>query len=302
MQSVQRRFSRVAVLMGGDSTEREVSLRSGAAIARGLRSLGYTVDEVDVVSTERLAVPREAEAVFVALHGTFGEDGGAQALLRAMQLPYTGSSPEACRRAFDKTLAREDMARAGVPVPAGRTLYAPVPECPLPLPVVVKPARQGSSVGCHRVCTADRWAEAYADAARHGGDVIVETFIPGRELTVGIVADEALPVVEIVAPDGDYNYRAKYTPGLTEYRAPAPLPESVAAGVRADALRAFAALKASDFGRADFRLAPDGRWYALELNSIPGFTETSLLPKAAAAAGISFPELCDRILNLASVR
>jgi len=288
--------------MGGTSDERPVSLKSGAAVANGWRAAGYDVAEADVVSEERLPIPAGTEAVFVALHGRFGEDGGAQALLRAMGMPYTGSGPESSRLAFDKTLARAALARAGVPIPEGLTLYADPGACPIPLPAVVKPARQGSSIGCGVVETPGAWAAAYAQAAAHGGDVVVETFIPGRELTVGIVDGEPLPVVEIVAPGGRYDYTAKYTPGVTRYLVPAPLPSAVAAGVRACALDVFRALGASDFGRADFRLDPEGRWYALELNSIPGFTETSLLPKAAAAAGIAFPDLCDRILNLASVR
>ncbi len=299
---MKKRFRRVAVLMGGTSAERAVSMKSGAAVARGLRAAGYEVAEVDVVSEDRLPIPAGTEAVFIALHGAFGEDGGAQSLLRAMGIPYTGSGPESCRLAFDKTLARDAMARAGVPIPEGVTIHADPGACPIPLPAVVKPARQGSSIGCSRVESPDAWAAAFAAAWAHGSDVVVERFIAGRELTVGIVAGEVLPVVEIVAPDDHFSYWAKYTPGVTQYRVPAPLPEPTAEGVRACARRVFEALGASDFGRADFRLAPDGSWFALELNTIPGFTETSLLPKAAAAAGLPFPELCDRILNLASVR
>lgn len=288
--------------MGGTSSERNVSLRSGAAVARGLRAAGYTATEVDVVTENSLPIPPGTEAVFVALHGTFGEDGGAQALLRAMGLPYTGSGPESCRLAFDKTLTRAALARAGLPVPEGLTLQSDPGASPLPLPVVVKPAREGSSIGCRLVKRADEWSPAFAAAAQHGGDVVVERFIAGRELTVGIVAGEALPVVEIIPPGEIFDYEAKYTAGMTRYAVPAPLPSATSAGLQACALQVFVTLGAADFGRVDFRLAEDGRWYALELNSIPGFTETSLLPKAAAAAGLSFPELCDRILNLAAVR
>lgn len=299
---MSKRFQKVAVLMGGTSSERNVSLRSGAAVARGLRVAGYTATEVDVVAEDSLPIPPDTEAVFVALHGTFGEDGGAQTLLRAMGLPYTGSGPESCRLAFDKTLTRAALARAGVPVPEGLTLQSDPGASPLPLPVVVKPAREGSSIGCRLVKRTDEWAAAFAAAAQHGGDVVVERFIAGRELTVGIVAGEALPVVEIIPPGEIFDYEAKYTAGVTRYAAPAPLPPATAAGLQACALRVFETLGAADFGRVDFRMDGDGRWYALELNSIPGFTETSLLPKAAAAAGFSFPELCDRILNLAAVR
>ncbi len=299
---MKRKFSRVAVLMGGTSAEREVSLRSGAAVARGLRAAGYDAVEVDVRETSDLPIPAGIEAVFVAMHGAFGEDGGVQTLLRERGLPYTGSGPESCERAFDKSRARAALAAAGVPIPKGVALRADPGACPLPLPVFVKPARQGSSIGCHRVDAPDQWAAAFADAARHGGDVVVEAYVPGRELTVGILAGAALPIVEIVAPGGCYGYQEKYTPGLTQYLVPAPLPADVATAIQRDAERVFAALDAATFGRVDFRLAPEGRWYVLELNSIPGFTETSLLPKAAAAAGIAFPDLCDRILNDAAVR
>ena len=197
---MNRRFRTVSVLMGGSSEERSVSMKSGAAVAKGLRAAGYDVTEVDVISEERLAIPAGTEAVFIALHGRFGEDGGVQALLREMRMPYTGSGPESSRQAFDKTLARAALARAGVPIPEGRPLYADPGACPIPLPAVVKPARQGSSIGCVVVESPGEWAAAYAKAAAHGGDVVVEAFIPGRELTVGIVGGEPLPVVEIVAP------------------------------------------------------------------------------------------------------
>jgi D-alanine-D-alanine ligase len=166
--------------------------------------------------------------------------------------------------------------------------------------VVVKPPCQGSTVGAHRVlCEAD-WAPATADALRFGDEALVETYIAGRELTVGIVGDEALPVIEIEAPDGWYDYAAKYTPGLTRYRVPAPLDAAVADRCRRLGLEAYRALGCRSMGRVDFRMDAQGGLYALELNNIPGFTETSLLPKAAQAAGIGFPALCDRILRLAA--
>jgi len=293
------RFKKVAVLMGGPSPEREVSLRSGAAVARGLRAAGYDVAEADPADGQLRLAP-DVEAVFIALHGAFGEDGAVQALLQQRGLPYTGAGAEASRVAFDKRRSKRVFAAQGIPTPA----YAVAQDagaCPLPLPVVVKPARQGSSLGLHRVFAAADWAPALADARRYDAAVLVEQFIAGRELTVGFVGADALPVVEIRAPDGLYDYRAKYTAGLTEYLVPAPLPAPLAAACQALAARVFAALDGRDLGRVDLRLTPAGELFVLELNTIPGFTETSLLPKAARAAGMEFPELCDRIMRRAAV-
>lgn len=291
-----KRFKQVAVLKGGWGSEREVSLRSGAAVARGLREAGYAVEEIDVVS-EALALPASVEAVFIALHGAFGEDGGVQAWLDARGLPYTGSGAASCRLAFDKHRTRDCLAAAGLPVAPGVVLTAPADAPPLPLPLVVKPCREGSSVGCHRVFEAAEWAPAVADALRFDREALVETYIPGRELTVGVLDEEPLPIVEIRPRGGYYDYQSKYTSGMTDYLVPAPLSGPDTARVQALALAVFRALGARGFGRVDVRMTPEGAPFVLELNSIPGFTETSLLPKAAAAAGIKFSALCDRILN-----
>jgi D-alanine-D-alanine ligase len=287
----------VAVLKGGVSQEREVSLRSGAAVARGLREGGYAVEEVDV-HEPRLDLPAGVEAVFIALHGAFGEDGGVQAALREAGLPYTGSDPEASRLAFDKHASKVRLQAAGVPTPAWE-LLGPGESRTLPLPVVVKPRRQGSSFGVHRVFRETDWPAALSDALGYGSSALVEVFVDGQELTVGLVGDEALPVIEIRAPQGDYDYRAKYTAGLTQYLAPAPLAEADARLARDTALATFRALGGRGLGRVDLRRNPAGEVFVLELNTIPGFTETSLLPKAAAAAGIGFSELCCRIMESA---
>lgn len=292
------RYQRVTVLSGGWSSEREVSLRSGAAVARGLLALGCAVETLDV-RAPGLSLPAGTEAVFIALHGRYGEDGGVQRELEALGVPYTGSGPDSCRRSFDKALTRAACRAAGLPVPEGVVLTGPADGSPLPLPVVVKPTREGSSVGCHRVMEAGAWPAAVRDALACHGEALVETFIPGRELTVGVVGDTVLPAVEICAPDGYYDYEAKYTAGRTRYLCPAPLEEGAAAELAILAAEVFRALDADGFARVDFRMTPEGRPFILELNSVPGFTETSLLPKAAAAAGIAFPELCGRILDRA---
>lgn len=282
--------------MGGFSSEREVSLRSGAAICKGLERAGYRVSACDVTSRS-WDLPAGADAVFIALHGAYGEDGELQAELEKRGIPYTGSDPEASRTAFDKLLTRQCLEQKGIPVAPGIVIDRLMDECPLPLPVVVKPPRQGSSVGVGRVFEASEWPAAQEAAARHDSQLLVEKFIRGRELTVGVLLGEALPAVEIVAPDGWYDYKSKYTSGASRYVVPAELGVAVAQRCRELALETFNVLGCRTFGRVDFRLGEDDSLYVLEMNTIPGFTETSLLPKAAAAIGIDFSELCDRIIS-----
>jgi D-alanine-D-alanine ligase len=294
-----RPYRNVGVLMGGPSAEREVSLRSGAAVAAGLRTAGYEAVEIDV-TTNDVSIPPGVEAVFIALHGRFGEDGTVQALLRDRGIPYTGSGPDASRLAFDKVVSKRIFFEEKIPTPPWEVLTRNQAYT-LPLPFVVKPARQGSSIGIHIVRSGAEWTAAFLDALSYDDQVMVESFIEGRELTVGVVGDEVLPILEIRAPAGFYSYDAKYTRGRTEYLVPAPVRPDEAAKCRDAAWRTFQALGCSGMGRVDLRLSPGGEPYVLELNSIPGFTETSLLPKAARAAGIEFPALCDRILRMASV-
>jgi D-alanine-D-alanine ligase len=287
-------------MRGGVSEEREISLASGRAVAQGLRQAGYEVEEVDVRG-RAVVLGDGVEAVFVALHGEYGEDGGAQAELERRGVPYTGSGPEASRAAFDKRISKRVFVENGIPTPEHEILGRGGRRS-LPLPVVVKPACQGSSIGVHAVRGEPEWEPAFSDSLSYGPEVIVERYVPGRELTVGVVGDAALPVVEIVAPQGWYGFDAKYTGGVTSYLVPAPLEPAVEAKCRDLGLRAFRALGCEGLGRVDMRLSPGGDIYVLELNSIPGFTQTSLLPKAAARAGIGFSELCDRIMGTASVK
>lgn len=293
------RFKKVAVLKGGVSSEREVSLKSGSAVAEGLRAAGYETAEVDV-RARVFDLPAGVEAVFVALHGEFGEDGGVQEFLSAKGVPYTGAGPESSRMAFDKILAKKRFVERGIPTPEFQT-----PETPagisLPLPVVVKPARQGSSIGVKVAREQRDLAPAFAAAAEFKEGVLVETFIPGRELTSGIVGRQVLPAVEIVAQDGQYDYAAKYLTGKTGYLVPAPLSVAQAETCGRLARAVFDALECRAFGRVDMRMNPDGEIFVLELNTIPGFTQTSLLPKAARAAGIAFPDLCASIMEMADL-
>lgn len=294
-----KRFHRVAVLKGGPSAERSISLLSGTAVARGLAQAGYAVTEIDITG-RTLDLPSGIEGVFVALHGEFGEDGQVQSLLEQRRIPYTGSGPAASRTSIDKRLSKAIFIKAGIPTAAYEVL-GPHGRRTLPLPVVVKPPCQGSTYGIHRVAAEAEWPAAFADALRYDGEVLVETFIPGRELTCGVVGDQVLPVTEIVAPDGWYDFAAKYEKGQSRHFCPAPLDETTTRQCQDIALRVFKALGCRGLGRVDFRLSPAGELFVLELNNIPGFTDTSLLPEAAQIAGIAFPDLCTRIMEMATL-
>jgi D-alanine-D-alanine ligase len=285
--------------MGGPSSERDVSLASGRAVAKGLREAGYGVTEVEIEG-RKLALPAGTEAVFIAMHGEYGEDGELQDELRRLGMPYTGSGPEASRAGMDKRISKRIFVERGIPTAAYEVLTDGQART-LPLPVVVKPPCGGSSIGCQTVTGEKDWPAAIRQASAHGDSVLVEAFVAGRELTAGVVGRTALPIVEIVAPGGEYSYAAKYTKGASRYLVPAPLPPSLASRCQATALRVFDALGCRHMGRVDMRLTPEGELVVLEMNSIPGFTETSLLPKAAAAAGIGFPALCARIMEMAEV-
>ncbi len=304
------RFKKVGVLLGGISDERDVSLRSGEAVGAGLQEAGYRVDLIDVREAAVEVAP-DVEAVFNALHGTFGEDGGLQEVLETMKVPYTGSGPVSSRLSFDKILSKEVMEDHGLPTPRWLALdrcqrpgdcasVAAAPEWGLPS--VIKPSGQGSSIGVMCVEKMEEWPLALERAFTYGERVLVEQYIPGRELTVGIVDGEVLPVVEIIPGAGSYDYEAKYTAGKTQYEVPAALDADVAERCRSLALRLYDALSCSSLGRVDFRLDRDGELYILELNSIPGFTQTSLLPKAAACAGYHFASLCRKIMETASLK
>lgn len=291
---------RIVVMAGGWSAEREVSLRSGAAAARALRGLGHEVIEFDPRG-EDWDLPDGTRAVFLALHGTYGEDGGVQARLEALGVPYTGCDANASRVAFDKALTKARCQAAGVRTPAGIVvdrLDASWPEG-VPGPWVVKPVCQGSSVGLVFLDSPEGWHRALATAFEHDRRVLVESRIVGRELTVGILDGAALPVVEVRPKCGVYDYGNKYTSGATEYTCPAELGSEVEGAVQRAALGAFAAVGGRDYGRVDVMVDGEGAAWVLEVNTLPGMTETSLLPKAAAAAGLGFPSLCERILEMA---
>ncbi|MBI5396284.1 MAG: D-alanine--D-alanine ligase [Verrucomicrobia bacterium] len=293
----------VAVLMGGPGAERDVSLRSGAACSAALRRAGWRVQDVDVRGPDFGLEPDTAVA-FLALHGTFGEDGQIQRILEQRGVAYTGCGVQASFASFDKVRSKEIFTAAGVPSARYEVVTAKgARRVTLPPPVVVKPAKQGSSVGVAVVREAGAMAAALDEAFRYDDQVVVEEFIDGRELTVGILGDRALPVVEVRVKAGFYDYQNKYTKGASEYDVPANLPEPVAAEVQRVALAAFRAAGCRDYSRVDVMLRrSDGRPFVLEINTLPGMTETSLLPKAAAAIGIGFEELCSRMVTMALAR
>ncbi len=296
---------KIAVLMGGPSAEREVSLRSGTAVANALTATGAKVVPMDIQDAT-FTIPADVDVTFLVLHGTFGEDGALQRILEERGIAYTGSGPAASALAFDKVAAKQSFLGAGVPTPAYEAFENAQPIGPrlarLGFPVVVKPSRQGSSVGISIVQQAAELAAACEFAGQYDNRLLAEQFIPGRELTVGILDGRALPVVEIRPKHGFFTSEAKYTKGETDYLVPASLDKNIEFRAKTLALRAHDCLGCRDYSRVDLMLSRNGQLFVLEVNTIPGFTETSLLPKAARAAGIEFPDLCARLVQLALAR
>ena len=290
----------ITVMLGGPSAEREVSLRTGAAVASALRSLGHEVNELDP-RTPEWNLPAKTDAVFLALHGTYGEDGTVQKQLDALGVPYTGCAAEASRIAFDKVLTKERCLAAGVPTAPFAVVNDAKATWPKELkpPVVVKPDCQGSSVGLQFVDSKSQWPHALAEALRYDSRVLVEEKISGRECTVGILDNIALPIVEVRPKDGAYDYKNKYTVGATDYFCPAQFDAATTKRIQDAALGAFRAVGGRDYARVDVMVRDDGSPVVLEVNTLPGMTETSLLPKAAEAAGISYAKLCQRMIDLA---
>ena len=346
---------KIVVLMGGISSEREVSLRSGAGVARSLESLGHDVVLLDTGTGKLLkdaesamalgtgaptpaprpgsgtlpavraqesldatirAIPRGADLVFVALHGGDGENGTLQALLDMAGIPYTGSGVLASALAMDKAISKRIFRFEGIPTPEWIERWAPEdPAAPWSpelsddeiarlggFPLIVKPNDEGSSVGITLVERAPDLRPALDLARRYGRLVLVESFVDGRELTVGVIDDRALPVVEVIPQDGWYDYEHKYTAGASRYEVPAAIPPEMSARLIALSLKACHALRCRGVARVDFRLGADGVPHCLEVNTVPGLTELSLVPKAAVAAGMSYAEMIRAIVESAPIR
>jgi len=325
---------KVVLLMGGRSAEREISLRTGHGIVRSLQALGHEVvaidaadgrqigegerapaqlegptavsglPEVSVAEVSRADALEHADVVFIALHGGAGENGTLQALLELTGKPYTGSGVLASALAMNKAMSKRIFEREGIPTPRWLLVDADrlgtIDTTPLgAYPLVVKPNEQGSTVGLTIVTRPEDLGDAVGLALRYGREVLIESFIPGRELTVAILGDEPLPIVEIRPKGGHYDYESKYSAGMTEYFCPADLPEPLAERIRELGRRAAHALGCAGVSRADFRLSPANEPFCLEVNTIPGMTPTSLVPMAARAQGLSYDQLVERMLELA---
>ncbi|MDD5019370.1 MAG: D-alanine--D-alanine ligase [Candidatus Omnitrophica bacterium] len=303
------RARRIGVMMGGCSSERDISLKSGRAVVKALQEGRLDAVALDVLQeTEeeirRLVRENPVDVVFVAMHGGFGEDGRLQEILEKLSVRYTGPGTQASRVAMDKIASRRLFMRAGLRVPRHVVVRGKFQKVPFALrwfraPFVVKPSAQGSSIGISFVSDRKDLSSAVAEAQKYGGRVVIEEFIRGREVTVSVLDGRPLPVVEIRPKKGFFDYEAKYQKGLTEYIVPALLEESVARRVQAAALKAYQVLGCRHLSRVDVILRGDKDPYILEVNTIPGMTETSLFPKAAAAAGMNFVQLCRSLVEMA---
>jgi D-alanine-D-alanine ligase len=289
----------IVVMLGGPSAEREVSLRSGAAVAKALRSLGHKVTEID--PKEKWTLPPATHVVCLALHGTYGEDGTVQAELDRIGVPYTGCDAESSRVAFDKVLTKQRCIEKGVltaKFAVIRSTKDPWPKEMTP-PCVLKPVHQGSSVGLYFIDRLEQFGPAVEEDLKYDNELLLEERIVGRETTVGILKDAALPIVEVRPKTGSYDYKNKYTAGATEYLCPAPFDAATTKKIQDAGIAAFRAVGGRDYGRVDVMVCANGDPVVLEVNTLPGMTETSLLPKAAAAAGYSYTDLCQTMVELA---
>jgi len=297
---------KIAVLMGGPGTERDVSFATGRGVAKALRSLGSEVTEVDVKGPD-FELPPDIDLAFLALHGTFGEDGQVQRILEGRGVAYTGDGVAESELAFDKIRSKEAFRQHGVATPYWQVVtngQRPT----IPIPFVIKAPRQGSTVGVHIIKNEREIDASIGDAHKYDRQLLIEKFVPGRELTIGILGEQALPILEIIPKGGFYDFTNKYpflNPGAgggAEHVCPAKIPEDRTRAIQDLALRAHRSLGLQVYSRVDIMLSDEGEPSVLEVNTIPGMTEASLLPEAAAAAGIGYAELCARIIELSEQR
>ncbi len=304
-------FGTIGVLMGGYSSEREISLRSGQAVADALSHEGYRVIPMDITTDDTTKIIQQIQAepldiAFIALHGKLGEDGIIQGILEKLEISYTGSGVRASQMAFNKILTQKALKAAGLSVPLNyfitdgknidfKTAWAQIKSTPL----VVKPACEGSSIGVHMVRHPSEWEPALKNAFGYGPQVIVEQFINGREFTAGIFDHEPLPLVEIRPKSNFFSFTAKYQKGATQYICPAEISDELTRKIKEMSLAAYDVLGCEGFARVDLRIDDNQQPYILEVNTIPGFTGTSLFPKAAHEAGYSFVQVCIKLLDLA---
>jgi D-alanine-D-alanine ligase len=297
---------KIAVLMGGPGSERDVSLATGRGVSKALRSLGAEVVEIDV-RNEQFQLPADVDLAFITIHGTFGEDGQLQKILERRGVAYTGDGVTASEIAFDKIRTKQKFQEHGISTPAWEVIQ-PGQQPSIPLPIVVKAPRQGSTVGVVIVKNPDEIEPAINEAAKYGRELLIEKFVSGRELTIGVLGDQALPIIEIIPKGGFYDFTNKYpflnpqAGGGAEHVCPANIGGKTTTEIQELALRAFQAAGLQVYARVDAILSENGQPFILEINTIPGMTEASLLPEAAAVAGIGYADLCARIIALSRLR
>jgi len=309
MKETSLKKKKVGVLLGGISREREVSLKTGKAVLKALSEKGYNAHAIDAgYDIAETLIRERIECAFLALHGRFGEDGTVQGMLELMKIPYTGSGVLASALAMHKIMAKKVLLFEKIPTPPFDAFRREqieknsLREISLPLPFVVKPAREGSTIGISIVRKKEETAAALRKAKEFDEEVLIEAFIKGKEITVGILEDLPLPVIEIAPLSGFYDYDSKYTKGKTQYILPARIPKEKYLYAQEISLKAFKALGCSGCGRVDLMVDEGGNPFVIDVNTMPGMTETSLLPQAAGYAGIPFGDLAERILLGASLK
>jgi D-alanine-D-alanine ligase len=306
MATNQNLPKKIAVLMGGPGSERDVSLATGRGVSKALRSLGSEVVELDVRDAH-FDLPDDVELAFIAIHGTFGEDGEIQRILELRGIPYTGDGVKESALAFDKIRSKRKFRELGVTTPEWEVIQAGQRPT-LSLPIVIKPPRQGSTVGVVIVKTERELESAQTEAAKYDHELLVERYIPGRELTVGVLGDQVLPIIEIIPKGGFYDFNTKYpflnpqAGASAEHVCPAKIDDEKTREIQEMAMRGFRSLGLQVYGRVDVVFTETGEPFVLEVNTIPGMTEASLLPEAAAVAGVSYVDLCARIIALSRAR
>lgn len=309
MKESSHKKKKVGVLMGGISREREISLRTGKAILKALSEKGYNVHPIDVGhDIAEILVKERIECAFLALHGRFGEDGTIQGMLELMGIPYTGSGVLASALAMHKVMTKKVFLLEKIPTPLFEVFQRQDIEkglprsIGLPLPVVVKPAREGSTIGVSIVRKEEELLPALQSAGEYDEEILMEEFMKGKEITVGVLGNLPLPVIEIVPKSGFYDYHSKYTKGETQYIIPARIPREKYLYAQEISLKVFRTLGCSDCARVDLMTDEEGNPFIIDVNTMPGMTETSLLPQAASYAGIGFGDLAERILLGASLK
>jgi D-alanine-D-alanine ligase len=309
MKEASFKKKKIGVMMGGLSREREVSLRTGKAILKALTGKGYPALAIDVgLDIAEVLIREKVDVAFMALHGRFGEDGTIQGMLELMKIPYTGSGVLASALALHKIMAKKFFFCEHIPTPTYEVFHREEIEknsprtTSLPLPVVVKPAREGSTIGVSIVKKEEELNPALQEAGKYDDEILVEEFMKGQEITVGVLEDIPLPIIEIVPKSGFYDYQSKYTKGETEYIIPARIPREKYLYAQEISLKAFQVLGCSGCARIDLMTDEEGNPFVIDVNTMPGMTETSLLPKAALYAGISFEDLVERILLKAELK